>query len=515
VSGYYTRTLLADTYTVTASAYSYLSSTITDVVITSDIATTQDFALTLAPTYTVSGTVTDSGTGLPLLAELSFTGSPVTVSSDPATGYYQAVLPQGNYIMHVTAPSHMPEDRPILVDHDQIQDFALDPLPCILLVDDDQNDPDVRSYFTSALNDLAYDYNVWDISTQGDPEEVDLGGYQHVLWTTGRLSSDTFTGANEAAVGAYLDAGGNFFLSSHEYLYNFGLTLFGTNYLGISSYQNDVQRSDVTGNVGNPIGDGLGPYSLIMPPGWLTNWSDNVSGPNSPFRWAGTGLNNSVNKEGETYRTVFFAWPFEGLSNLSARADVLGSVIDWFGGCEPPDSPIEGLTAVNDGPTQLGDTTTLTATVTSGTNVQYEWDFGDGITMTEQVVEHIYQATGTYTATVTATNGTSSASAPTTVTITDVPIEGLAAENNSPTLLGSTTTFTSTILSGSNVSYTWDFGDGITMTGQVVEHIYQATGTYTATVTATNSLGPMSVETVAIVYSNELPIYYYLSIVYK
>jgi PKD repeat protein len=53
------------------------------------------------------------------------------------------------------------------------------------------------------------------------------------------------------------------------------------------------------------------------------------------------------------------------------------------------------------------------------------------------------------------------------------------------------------------------------MTEQVVEHIYQATGTYTATVTATNSLGPMSVETVAIVYSNELPIYYYLSIVYK
>ena len=343
INGYYTRSLISDTYTVTASAYSYLPSTVSGIVVTSDITTTQDFVLESAPTYVVSGTVTESDTGLPLLAEISFRGSPTTVWTDPATGFYQAELPQESYTMQVKADLHNPQERPIVMDHDQTQNFILDPLPCILLVDDDQNDPDVRSYFTSALSDLSYDYNVWDISVQGDPEEADLHGYRQVLWTTGRPSSGTFTGENEAAVGAYLDAGGNFFLSSHEYLYDIGLTPFGINYLGISNYQNDVQRSDVTGNAGIPIGDGLGPYSLVMPSGWSTNWSDNVNGPNAPFRWAGTGQNNSVNKEGGTYRTSFFAWPFEGLSNLSARTDVLGSVIEWFGGCEPPDGGLDGF----------------------------------------------------------------------------------------------------------------------------------------------------------------------------
>jgi hypothetical protein len=180
------------------------------------------------------------------------------------------------------------------------------------------------------------------------------------------------------------------------------------------------------------------------------------------------------------------------------------------------EQPITGLAATNDSPTPLGDTTTLTATVETGTNVQYEWDFGDGSVGTGAEVGHVYPAVGDYVASVLAYNTVSSETTTTTVTITDVPIEGLAAVNDSPTLLGGTTTFTATITAGSNVDYTWDFGDGITMTGQVVGHVYEATGTYTATVTATNSLGSVSVETVAIVYTIEpLTYYIYLPIIYK
>ena len=43
---------------------------------------------------------------------------------------------------------------------------------------------------------------------------------------------------------------------------------------------------------------------------------------------------------------------------------------------------------------------------------------------------------GTYTATVTATNSAGSVVATTAVTITDVPISGLSAANDSPTRLG-------------------------------------------------------------------------------
>jgi PKD repeat protein len=82
-----------------------------------------------------------------------------------------------------------------------------------------------------------------------------------------------------------------------------------------------------------------------------------------------------------------------------------------------------------------------------------------------------------------------------TVTIKDVPIEGLLAVNNSPTLLGGTTTFTATITAGTNVIYTWDFGDGTTGSGAVTTHVYATDGIYEASVTATNSETPLVATT--------------------
>jgi hypothetical protein len=81
------------------------------------------------------------------------------------------------------------------------------------------------------------------------------------------------------------------------------------------------------------------------------------------------------------------------------------------------DEAISGLTAFNDGPTPLGMTTTFTAVISSGTNVSYTWDFGDGNTATGPVVTHVYDAVGTYTVTVTAVNSVSSAEAETVVEV--------------------------------------------------------------------------------------------------
>ncbi len=79
-----------------------------------------------------------------------------------------------------------------------------------------------------------------------------------------------------------------------------------------------------------------------------------------------------------------------------------------------------------------------------------------------------------------------------TTLITDAPIAGLTASNNSPTLLGQATTLTASITSGSDVTYTWAFGDGATGSGAVVTHTYPAVGGYSAVVTASN---PVSVVT--------------------
>jgi hypothetical protein len=78
---------------------------------------------------------------------------------------------------------------------------------------------------------------------------------------------------------------------------------------------------------------------------------------------------------------------------------------------------ISGLTAFNDGPTELGMTTALTAVISSGTNVSYTWDFGDGQSASGPLVSHTYAAAGTYTATVTAVNPISSEQAETVVIV--------------------------------------------------------------------------------------------------
>jgi len=159
------------------------------------------------------------------------------------------------------------------------------------------------------------------------------------------------------------------------------------------------------------------------------------------------------------------------------------------------DEPITGLSALNDSPTILGETTMLSATVISGTNILFDWDLGDGITTTGAVVNHVYPQFGLYTTTVTATNAISTAQASTTVEIFEDPITGLLAVNNSPTTLGDTTVLTGTVISGTNVVYQWDFSDGMYASGAVVSHTYAAVGEYTAIVTASNAVSLIATTT--------------------
>ncbi|MCA9982008.1 MAG: PKD domain-containing protein, partial [Anaerolineales bacterium] len=66
---------------------------------------------------------------------------------------------------------------------------------------------------------------------------------------------------------------------------------------------------------------------------------------------------------------------------------------------------------------------------------------------------------------------------------------GLSVLNNSPTLLGTATSFTATVQSGNSLVYAWAFGDGQVGSGAQVSHTYALPGLYTAVVTVSNSLG--------------------------
>ncbi|MBX7212583.1 MAG: carboxypeptidase-like regulatory domain-containing protein [Thermoflexales bacterium] len=112
-AGGYIIGVVSGTYTVTASAYGYLPSTITGIIIPPGVTVTVPLTLTPAPRYIVSGTVTEQGSGLPLSGTVSAAGSPftsgLTVNTNPATGFYSMTLVAGgqSYALTAGAVSHL------------------------------------------------------------------------------------------------------------------------------------------------------------------------------------------------------------------------------------------------------------------------------------------------------------------------------------------------------------------------------------------------------------------------
>jgi len=202
-------------------------------------------------------------------------------------------------------------------------------VPAVLLVDDDDNNPDVRSYYADALAALGQDYDLWNTNnSDNEPSAAVLAPYGVVIWFTG----DEWGGAagpgpaGEQALTDFLNRGKNLFLSSQDYYYDRGLTNFMRNYLGVSSVTNDVAQTTVSG--AGSLFSGYGPYSLSYP---FSNYSDRVI-PDATAEVAFTGNagNAAVDKSTPVYRTAFFGFPFEAISGTANRNAVLSRLLEWF-----------------------------------------------------------------------------------------------------------------------------------------------------------------------------------------
>jgi uncharacterized repeat protein (TIGR01451 family) len=111
----------------------------------------------------------------------------------------------------------------------------------------------------------------------------------------------------------------------------------------------------------------------------------------------------------------------------------------------------------------------------------------------------VYEGDETVTVTlsdpVSATLGSPDSATLTILENDDQPIAGLNAFNDSPTVVGSPTALSATVTAGTNVVYTWAFGDGDTGGGALVAHTYPGVGLYTAVVTASNSANELVATT--------------------
>jgi PKD repeat protein len=125
----------------------------------------------------------------------------------------------------------------------------------------------------------------------------------------------------------------------------------------------------------------------------------------------------------------------------------------------------------------------------AGNPTTWRWDFGDGVTSTEQNPTHTYTRAGTYGVTLRVTNtfgsstrvkaGYVNAGVPPTADFTAVPTTGAVPLS---------VQFTDAS-KGGPTSRSWDFGDGSTSSSVNPVHVYTTTGTYTVTLTVKNAYG--------------------------
>jgi serine protease AprX len=219
----------------------------------------------------------------------------------------------------------------------------------ILLVDDDDNSPDVRSDYTDMLDEAGILYEIHDTNnSNNEPSIEELQGYPLVIWFTGDewggFAGPGSTG--EAALASYIDNSGYLLLSSQDYLYDNGLTPFGQNYLGIGSFDSDVNQSTVTGE---NMFENVGSVNLTYP---FTNYSDEVDASQvAQLAFSGSAGNAGTQLEGDQGGgAVFLGFPIEAMP-APAQQLLIGTVLEWMGGGSEPcaaDCDNDGVVGVSD-----------------------------------------------------------------------------------------------------------------------------------------------------------------------
>ncbi|TAE50707.1 MAG: PKD domain-containing protein, partial [Bacteroidetes bacterium] len=135
----------------------------------------------------------------------------------------------------------------------------------------------------------------------------------------------------------------------------------------------------------------------------------------------------------------------------------------------------------------------FTSILTPAGNYTYLWDFGDGVTSTDANPTHIYTLNGDYAVTLTITdiNGCQEQLVKNNYVLINTPVAAFSALDTAICvgqplqLLNSST--------GSD-GFAWTFGDGNTSNQQNPSHTYTIPGTYSISLTASNSAGCSDIE---------------------
>ena len=217
-----------------------------------------------------------------------------------------------------------------------------------LVVDGDGNAPDVQSHYTSALTTAGVTHAVWDLATSRALGLQYLSAHRDAYYFSGSGYPSPL-GPYESLFQAFLDAGGNLFVSGIDILDQAaGTSSFTHDYLHIAwdgtEARNDKGTATVTGVTGSVIGNGLGATSLVRISGLCVcedetvpvapataQFTDDGVAAGSP-QPDGIAVSTTSVVTGNGYRVVFLGFPLEEYGAAADQATLAGRVNTFFGG---------------------------------------------------------------------------------------------------------------------------------------------------------------------------------------
>ncbi len=208
----------------------------------------------------------------------------------------------------------------------------------ILVVDDDQGET-YEMYYTAALDALGRNYEVWNVREQGSPAATRLQRYDVVIWFTGDDYQATLTGSDRSNLAAYLDGGGNLFITAQDIGYDIRTSAFYEDYLHARYLLDDTNTHYLTGsdilsavNVSISAGDGANNQNYPSEIG-LGKGAVGVFDYDGNYGWGG------LRWEG-VYRVVYLSFGYEAIDSASSRASVMSAVLSWLEGRAPSPTPV-------------------------------------------------------------------------------------------------------------------------------------------------------------------------------
>jgi len=295
------------------------------------------------------------------------TNDPVQITAGGVTGSYWAQC-----TAQVRGPNAFALDIPFALRVNR---------PETMLISDDGVYLYHAFYMSSLLSDGAgYDYDLWTISSDGDPVMADMEEYRVVMWVCGDENTNTLTAANRTTLSQYLNGGGQLLLAGQNIDEDISTDPFYANYLHCQSGSAAGYRS-LNGVDGDPISDST---SLLLSGGGCGG-----NGTLSPsqivpvnggvgFYTYSTGGTGAVRYDNGTFRTAYFAFALEaacGQLNTTHHRVVIDRVMQWFGATyddvEPPlgRAMPEGFALNQNYPNPFNPTTNITFEVPRSSRV--------------------------------------------------------------------------------------------------------------------------------------------------